>query len=191
MRANLRLVVYLARSYRGRGLDLQDLIEEGNVGLLHAAENFDPDMDTRFSTYAKFWIKQSMYRAVLSSTGPVRMPFYVFDLLTKWHRRTAQLREELGRMPSREEVARDLHLSRKKLAVIDRALHLRDAASHVTASDDTAAPSAADSKRHSCLDELPQHLRRMDARKAEVLRLRFGLDGGGGAPSRKLATSSA
>jgi RNA polymerase primary sigma factor len=184
VRANLRLVVYLARSYRNRGLDYQDLIEEGNIGLLHAAENFNPDLETRFSTYAKFWIKQCMHRALLGSAGPVRLPVYVFTLLAKWQQRTSQLCEQLGRTPSRDEVAQSMNLSRKKQAVIDRALHVREAASHSTSTDevgtsDECLSTSSVSRRHNSLDELPDHLRSLDARKAEVLRLRFGLDGGG------------
>lgn len=184
IRSNLRLVIHLARSYRGRGLDYADLIEEGNIGLLHAAENFDPDVDTRFSTYAKFWIRQSMHRALLNAVGPVRLPVYVFTLLSKWQQKTTELHVQLGREPSHEEVAGSLKLSRKKQAVVDRAFYIRKAASNPTAADELdeqceALGNHSSHGHHNRLDELADCLANLDPRKAEVLRLRFGLDGGG------------
>src|SRR5471032_1474864 len=96
VRANLRLVVNIARSYAGKGLGLQDLIEEGNLGLLRAVEGFDPSMNTRFSTYASYWIKQSIKRAVINTGKTVRLPAYMVELLTKWRRATAVLQVDQG-----------------------------------------------------------------------------------------------
>jgi RNA polymerase sigma factor (sigma-70 family) len=89
VRANLRLLVNIARSYVSKGLALQDLIEEGNLGLLRAVEGFDPDMGTRFSTYASYWIKQSIKRALINSSKTIRIPAYMVELLSKWRRATA------------------------------------------------------------------------------------------------------
>lgn len=86
VRANLRLVVNIARGYTGKGLPLQDLIEEGNLGLLRAVEGFDPNMNTRFSTYASYWIKQSIKRALVNSAKTIRIPAYMVELLSKWRR---------------------------------------------------------------------------------------------------------
>src|ERR1700730_17534879 len=86
VRANLRLVVNIARSYTGKGLNLEDLIEEGNLGLMRAVEGFDSSMNTRFSTYASFWIKQSIRRALATSGKTIRIPTYMASLLTKWRR---------------------------------------------------------------------------------------------------------
>ena len=108
VRANLRLVVNIARGYTGKGLPLQDLIEEGNLGLLRAVEGFDPNMNTRFSTYASYWIKQSIKRALVNSAKTIRIPAYMVELLSKWRRASAKLADELNRTPTPEDIAREL-----------------------------------------------------------------------------------
>src|SRR5205823_4381521 len=135
VRANLRLVVNIARGYTGKGLGLQDLIEEGNLGLLRAVEGFDPSMNTRFSTYASYWIKQSIKRALVNTAKTIRIPAYMVELLAKWRRASAKLQDELGRPPTHEEVARTLNLPKKKLAIIKKAIRVYNAAPQADQTD--------------------------------------------------------
>lgn len=188
VRANLRLVVNIARSYAGKGLSLQDLIAEGNLGLLRAVEGFDPGMNTRFSTYASYWIKQSMKRAVINTAKTIRIPAYMNELLIKWRRATAKLQDELGRTPTQEEIAASLCLSKKKINIIKKAIRIYNAAPQA---DDTEngrsieellmdGQAQAPETNMSRADDLHQVMglmETMDKREAAVLRLRFGLDG--------------
>src|SRR5437016_9583303 len=187
VRANLRLVVNIARGYTGKGLGLQDLIEEGNLGLLRAVEGFDAGMGTRFSTYASYWIKQSIKRALVNTAKTIRIPAYMVELLAKWRRASAKLQDELGRPPTHEEVARSLNLPKKKLAIIKKAIRVYNAAPQTdqpesgwsldemvmdahTKSPDIEMVEADD------LQHVMALLDKMDKREATVLRMRFGLD---------------
>ncbi|MGD9856742.1 MAG: RNA polymerase sigma factor RpoD/SigA [Planctomycetaceae bacterium] len=189
VRANLRLVVNIARGYTGKGLPLPDLIEEGNLGLLRAVEGFDPDMNTRFSTYASYWIKQSIKRALVNSAKTIRIPAYMVELLTKWRRATAKLQDELGRTPTSEEVARDLELPKKKLRIVKKAIQLYNSTPQSDQGEAgwSLGDVVPDERSKGPEDELLENdnlkhvyrmLDEMDPREAIILRMRFGLDDG-------------
>src|SRR5215831_1228894 len=130
VKANLRLVVNIARGYLGKGLCLEDLIEEGNLGLMRAVEGFDGMMDTRFSTYASYWIKQSIRRAVMNTGKPIRLPAYMVSLLSKWKRASAVLSERLGRPATAEEVGKALRLSKRKIGIVAKAIRVNNLTPH-------------------------------------------------------------
>ena len=187
VRANLRLVVNIARGYTGKGLALQDLIEEGNLGLLRAVEGFDPNMNTRFSTYASYWIKQSIKRALVNTAKTIRIPAYMVELLSKWRRATNKLNDELGRPPTPEEIAQLLGLPKKKLSIIKKAIRVYNSTPQT---DQTEAgwsidEMLMDNRSKTPDDEMVETddlkqvlvlLEKMDKREATVLKMRFGLD---------------
>ena len=187
VRANLRLVVSIARQYVGRGPDLEDLIAEGNLGLLRAVDRFDPSFNTRFGTYASYWIKQSIRCYLIGTARTVRLPSYMVDLIAKWRRAAAELQEELGRAPTEEEIIDRLKLPRGKLSNIKKALRLHSGGTPAGPEESYSLDELLEDYRRrppdaalSDSDERRQVLRlvgRLRPREAVVIRLRFGLDG--------------
>jgi RNA polymerase primary sigma factor len=189
IQANLRLVVKIARDYVGRGMSLEDLIGEGNLGLIRASEEYDPRFGTRFSTYASYWIKQAIRHALTNTTATIRLPAHMVTLLSKWRKAERALFRELGQTPTFDQIAITLGLSDAQRVLVERARQasqLRveggdddngwspdEATDHQEAPD--AALEAADERR-----ELLGRLDRLDDRERTIVQLRFGL--GGDAP---------
>jgi RNA polymerase primary sigma factor len=188
VKANLRLVVNIARGYMNKGLGLEDLIEEGNLGLMRAVEGFDGGMANRFSTYASYWIKQSIRRAVMNQGKPIRLPAYMVTLLTKWKRVNSALTEKHGHAPSPEEIGRHLRLSKKKIGIVDKAIRVNNLTPHPDSPEegnllddmltDDRSKSPGDMLIESDdLGRIRDEMERLDDRESAVIRMRFGLDG--------------
>ena len=186
--ANLKLVVKIAHDFDGCGLPLLDLIEEGNLGLMRAIERFDPARGNRLASYAAFWIKQYMRRAVANCSRTIRLPVHVHEKLWRLTRAANQLREVLGRTPSDEELAEELAISPARVGrlqqaalgtvSLDASLGDRDSDDVETLiADEKAVPPDQHLEDEQWRCALERSLQGLDARELAVVEQRFGLNG--------------
>jgi RNA polymerase primary sigma factor len=189
IKANLRLVVKIARDYEGIGLPLLDLISEGNIGLMKAVERFDPAKGGKLSTYGSWWIKQSIKRALANQSKTIRLPVHLVDKISKMRRMGIKLQEELGREPTDEELAAELGTTAARISQM-RTASIRPASLDAPVGDDDSnnfSEMVEDERAVSPYEELEDKtvtnmlqdmVKHLDSREATILGYRFGLDGG-------------
>ena len=189
IRSNLRLVVKIAHDYANLGLPLLDLISEGNIGLMKAVERFDPAKGGKLSTYAAWWIKQSIKRALANQSKTIRLPVHLVDKISKMRRVAMQMSEELGREPTDDELAEEVGLASGKISQL-KIVSIRPASLDAPISDDDStefgeivgdleALTPFEQLRDQNLrDEVGDLLGVLDDREKKIIFSRFGLDGG-------------
>jgi RNA polymerase primary sigma factor len=187
IRANLRLVVKIAHDYANLGLPIQDLISEGNIGLMKAVERFDPKRGVKLSTYAAWWIKQSIKRALANQSKTIRLPVHVVDKLSRMRRTATQLAEVLGREPSDEELAEEMGIPTHKISQL-KTVSLRPSSLDAPVGDDENALFGEIVADESSLDpaellrdkalrkDVMDVIQELDEREKAIIMARFGLD---------------
>jgi RNA polymerase primary sigma factor len=189
IKANLRLVVKIAHDYVNLGLPLLDLVSEGNIGLMKAVERFDPAKGGKLSTYAAWWIKQSIKRALANQSKTIRLPVHLVDKISRMRRVSLQISEELGREPTDDELAEEIGISSRKVSQL-KTVSVRPASLDAPISDEDAtefgeivgdedAQTPFELLRDKNLrDEVSDLLEVLDDRERKIIFQRFGLDGG-------------